>query len=71
MKKHFEIVKLLELKLSKLPDEPLIQKEDDRKFLSSAIIHTCDLTMQSKSFKFAKKWSYRIATEFSDQRTEE
>lgn len=45
MKKHFEIVKLLELKLSKLPDEPLIQKEDDRKFLSSAIIHTCDLTM--------------------------
>lgn len=44
MKKHFEIIKQMELKLSKLPDEPLIQKEDDKKFLSGAIIHTCDLT---------------------------
>ncbi|CAD8182851.1 unnamed protein product [Paramecium octaurelia] len=71
MKKHFEIVKLLELKLSKLPDEPFIQKEEDKKFLSSAIIHTCDLTMQSKTFKMAQKWSNRIATEFSDQVAEE
>lgn len=61
MKKHMDIIKQLEVKLSKLPDEPLISKEDDRKFLSGAIIHTCDLTGQSKVFGLARKWSYRIA----------
>ncbi|KAM3146931.1 hypothetical protein pb186bvf_001085 [Paramecium bursaria] len=67
MKKHFEIIKQMELKLSKLPDEPLIQKEDDKKFLSGAIIHTCDLTGQTKKFTLAHKWSLKIQKEFSQQ----
>jgi hypothetical protein len=62
MKKHFDILKQIEFKVKRRDEngEQLIQKEDDKKLLSAAIVHTCDLSQVTKPFEIAKTWSLRI-----------
>ena len=57
----------MEIKIAKYNEtnEPLIQKEDDKRLLSGVIIHICDLSGPTKTFTLAKEWSLRISKEFT------
>ncbi len=52
----------MEIKIKRRDEngESIISKEDDKKLLSAAIVHTCDLSQVTKPFEVAKTWSLRI-----------
>lgn len=83
MKKHFDFLKIFEMKLAKLQEsgEPIsnfifgckfinnytVQKDEDRKLFSGMIVHTCDFAHKTKPFSQDKEWSMRICKEFNSQ----
>ncbi|KAL4472006.1 hypothetical protein ABPG72_018508 [Tetrahymena utriculariae] len=73
MKKHQELTKQFEIKLTYLKQEgtDLIKSEADKKLMCGFLVHVADLTGPTKCFELAKEWSLRICKEFTLQVQEE
>ncbi|KAM3141805.1 hypothetical protein pb186bvf_006127 [Paramecium bursaria] len=67
MKKHFEIMGLMDLKYK----SEELTREEDKKLISGFIVHACDLTQATKVFRISSQWSQRIQNEFDNQVEEE
>ena len=55
MKKHFELIKSLEYKLTQLNEknEPMIKDDNDKKLIAGFLVHSCDLSGSGRSFPIA------------------
>lgn len=70
MKKHFAIVKDFEFQSKEIkenPRETFLKNESSKRLFTGIIIHSCDLYSSTKKFENAKKWSYKINSEFTQQ----
>jgi hypothetical protein len=57
----------MEIKITKFNEnnEPIITKDEDKRLVSGAFVHICDLAGPAKSYSVAREWSLKICQEFT------